>query len=163
MTWLDQAVFGVVGLSVAWGIWRGLLREVIAILGWVIAFLASSLFAGPLAQSMPAAVPTPQLRLLAAFVAIFAGSLVLAALAGLLISRLAKALGMGVLDRALGGLFGAGRGVLLALVFALLAGMTVLPRHAAWKESFSGNWLASAALAMKPWLPQSLAGQLSYD
>lgn len=163
MTWLDYAVLGVLGLSTAWGIWRGLLREIVSILGWVIAFLAASLFAGPLAQAMPSFIPSPQLRLIAAYVSIFVVSLIVASLAGLLISRLAKAAGLGALDRALGALFGALRGLLLVLVFAFLAGLTVLPRQAAWKESLCGAWLEKAALALKPWLPQSLAGQLTYD
>lgn len=163
MTWLDYALVAVCGFSIAWGIWRGLVREVLSILGWVIAFLAASLFAGPLAQSLPQSIPGQELRLIAAYAGVFAGSLLLASLAGLIISRLAKAAGLGALDRALGAVFGAARAVLLVLVFALLAGLTVLPRHSAWKESFSGIWLAKAALALKPWLPQSLAGQLSYE
>ena len=48
MTWLDYAVGGVFALSVLVSIWRGLVKEVISVLGWVIAFLAANLLAGPL-------------------------------------------------------------------------------------------------------------------
>ena len=48
MTWLDFAVAGVLLFCVLWGLLRGLVREVVAVLGWVIAFLAANLFAGPL-------------------------------------------------------------------------------------------------------------------
>ena len=41
MTWLDYAVIGVFVVSVGWGIWRGLVREVMSLAGWVIAFLAT--------------------------------------------------------------------------------------------------------------------------
>lgn len=162
MTWIDYSVLGVMGLSTAWGIWRGLLREIISILGWLIAFLAASLFAGPLSQSMPSFIPGPQLKVISAYVVIFSGSLLLASLAGLLISKLAKAAGLGAMDRSLGALFGALRGILLVLAFALLAGLTALPRQAAWQGSLCGAWLGKTALLMKPWLPQSLSGEVTY-
>ena len=90
------------------GAWRGLVREVISILGWVIAFLAANLLAGPLGASMPQAIPTPELRVAAAFVAVFIASLVVTSLLGLLLSKIVSAVGLGGLDRSLGLLFGLG-------------------------------------------------------
>ena len=75
MTWLDYAVFGVSAVSVLWGAWRGLVREVISLAGWVIAFLAANLFAAPLSAALPGSVRGPELRVLVAFVVIFFASL----------------------------------------------------------------------------------------
>lgn len=163
MTWLDYAVFGVFAVSVVWGAWRGLVREVIAILGWVIAFLAANLFAGPFGEAMPQAIPTPELRVAAAFVAIFIAALVLTALLGLLLSKIVNAVGLGGLDRLLGALFGAARGLLIVLAAALLAGLTSAPRQPFWRDSASGETMARAALALRPWLPATLAERLRYD
>ncbi len=163
MTWIDYAVFGVLAASVIWGAWRGLVREAIAILGWVIAFLAANLFAGPLGESMPHAIPTPELRLAAAFVAIFIGSLVLTSLVGLLLSKAAHAVGLAGLDRVLGALFGVARGVLIVLAATLLVGLSSLPRQPAWRDSLVGGTLAQAALALKPLLPPTFAERLRYD
>ena len=163
MTWIDYAVFGVMGLSIGWGIWRGLVREVISLAGWVIAFLAANLFAAPLAETLPASISRPELRVLAAFVAVFLFTLVITTLAGLLLSRIAKAAGLGGLDRALGALFGVARGLLIVLAFALLAGLTSLPRQSAWSGSICGAYLARAALALKLWLPPAFAQRLRYD
>jgi membrane protein required for colicin V production len=163
MTWLDYAVLGVFGVSIVWGAWRGLVRELIAILGWVIAFLAANLFAGPLGEAMPQAIPTPELRVAAAFVAVFVAALVLAGLLGLLLSKIVKAVGLGGLDRLLGALFGAARGVLLVLAAALLAGLTSAPRQPFWRDSASGEAMARSALALRPWLPATLAERLRYD
>ena len=44
MSPLDIAIIAVVLGSIAWGIWRGLVREVMSLAGWVIAFLAANLF-----------------------------------------------------------------------------------------------------------------------
>jgi len=163
MTWLDYAVLGVVGLSVLWGVWRGLVRELISLAGWVIAFLAANLFAGPLAERLPQAIPSPELRLLAAFIGIFLVSLVISTLLALLLSKLARAAGLGGLDRALGGLFGLARGVLVVIAFALVAGLTSLPQKPAWKESASAAWLSRVAAALRQALPPAFADRLRYD
>jgi membrane protein required for colicin V production len=163
MTWLDYAVFGVMGASILWGAWRGLVREVISVAGWVIAFLAANLFAGPLGESLPQSIPGPELRVLVAFIGIFLLSLIGTTLVALLLSKLAKAAGLGGLDRALGALFGFARGVLMVIAFALLAGLTSLPRNPLWVQSFSGKSLTQIALALKPGLPPAFAERLRYD
>jgi membrane protein required for colicin V production len=162
MTWLDYAVIGVSCLSIAWGVWRGLVREIVSLLGWLVAFLSASLFAGPLSVHMPESIPTPELRAIAAFVAIFISALIVTTLLGIVLSHLVKAVGLGGLDRTLGGLFGVARGVLVLAALALLAGLTSAPTQPWWKESFSGPLLASTALALKPWLPPTLAERLRY-
>ena len=163
MTWLDYAVIGVFAGSLVLGVWRGLVREVISILGWVIAFLAANLLAGPIGPAMPQAIPTPELRVAAAYLAVFIGSLIVTSLVGLLLSKIVKAVGLGGVDRALGAVFGVARGLLIVLAATLLAGLTSAPRQAYWRDSASGPLLAQAAGALKPLLPQTLAERLRYD
>jgi membrane protein required for colicin V production len=163
MTWLDYAVFGVLAASIAWGAWRGLVREVLSILGWVIAFLAANLFAGPLGEAMPASIPSPQLRVAAAFIAVFIGSLAVTTLVALLLSKIVSAVGLGGLDRLLGAGFGVARGVLIVLVAALLAGLTSAPRQPFWRDSLAGAFLSQAARALQPLLPPAFAERLRYD
>ena len=163
MTWLDYAIIGVFAVSVVVGAWRGLVREAISILGWVIAFLAANLLAGPIGPAMPQAIPTPELRVAAAYVAVFVGSLMVASLVGLLLAKIVQAVGLGGVDRALGAVFGAARGLLIVLAAALLAGLTSAPRQPYWRNSASGPLLAQAAGMLKPLLPQTLAERLRYD
>lgn len=163
MTWLDYAVVGVFAVSLVVGAWRGLVREVLSILGWVIAFLAANLLAGPLGPAMPQAIPTPELRVAAAYGAVFLVSLIATALVSLLLSKIVKATGLGGVDRMLGVLFGAARGVLIIVVAALLAGLSSAPRQPFWRDSASGPLLAHAAQALKPLLPQTFAERLHYD
>jgi membrane protein required for colicin V production len=162
MTWLDYAVIGVLAISTAWGVWRGLVREVMSLAGWVIAFLAANLFAGPLAEALPQSISQPELRVLVAFVVIFVVTLTITTIAALLLARILKAVGLGSLDRTLGGLFGVARGLIILLAFALLAGLTSFPLNPIWKESWSGPALGRSALALKPWLPPAFAERLRY-
>ncbi len=163
MTWLDCAVLLALLLSIAWGVWRGLVRELFALLGWIIAFLAANLLAGPLAAYVPDAVKSPELRLMAAFAAVFVCALFLTALVGLLLSKIVNAIGLLVFDRVLGGLFGIVRALLIVLAAALLAGLTDAPRRAFWTESFSGPLMTRTARALKALLPPAFAERLRYE
>jgi membrane protein required for colicin V production len=162
VTWLDYAVVGVLALSTAWGVWRGLVREVISLAGWIAAFLAANLLAEPLAGALPQSISNPELRIIVAFVAVFVVTLTLATLAAIALSKALKASGLRGLDRTLGGLFGVARGVLIALAFALVAGLTSFPQHPTWKASWSGPMLGRTVDQLKPWLPPALAGRLRY-
>ncbi|HYG55543.1 MAG TPA: CvpA family protein [Burkholderiales bacterium] len=162
MTWVDYAVIAVMAVSVLWGALRGLIREIMSLGAWVIAFLAANLFAGPFAAYMPQAIQRPELRVLVAFVSIFLLALVVTTLFGLILSKIAKSIGLGGVDRGLGALFGVARGLLIVLALALAAGLTRFPEDGAWKSSLSGPWMARAALALKPWLPPALADRLRY-
>jgi membrane protein required for colicin V production len=163
MTWVDYAVAGITVVSVLVGLLRGIAREVVGLAGWVIAFLAAHLFAGPLAAHVPEAVPSPELRAAVAFVAVFVIVLVLAALLAALLARALKSAGLGGLDRSLGALFGLARALLLVLALVVLAALVGLPRQPSWRDSVSGPWLGAAGERLRPWLPPSLAERLRYD
>lgn len=162
MTWLDYAALTIIVASILWGIWRGLVREAIAIAAWVLAFLGANLFAGPLGDALPKALPTPEIRVAVAFVVVFIAILAVCALASRMLSKLVHVAGLGELDRSLGGVFGVARALLILLAFAVVAGLTALPRQPVWRNSISGPLLAQAVLAIKPWVPPSFGLRLRY-
>src|SRR6266446_7181630 len=160
MTWLDYAVLGVLALSTVWGIWRGFAREVVSLTGWVIAFLVANLLAGPLGDKLPESLAQPELRVIIVFAAVFLLMLAVTTLIGLLLSKILKEMGLGGLDRTLGGVFGLARGFLIMLAFALFAGLTSLPREQVWTGAVSRNLLEHSALVLKAWLPPAFAERL---
>lgn len=162
MTWLDYAVLIVLAASILWGVWRGLVHEVVSVASWVLAFLAANLFAGPIGEALPTSMLTSEARVLVSFVAVFIVTLIVCTVVGHLLSKMTKVAGLGPLDRTLGGVFGLARALVILLAFALLAGLTALPRQPAWRDSVSGESLAQGALALRPWLPRSFAGRLRY-
>ena len=162
MTWLDYAVIVVVLGSIAWGAWRGLVHEVLSLAGWVLAFLAANLLAAPAAEHFPSSM-RPEFRVVGAFVAVFVVTLVAATLATALITKFIKVSVLQGLDRWLGALFGLLRGVVIIVAFALVAGLTPLPRHPDWTGSATGYSLAQTALQLKPWLPPAFANRLKYN
>lgn len=142
---------------------RGLVREVLALAGWVIAFLAANALSGIVAEWFVSFIRDGSVRTLTAFVAVFIVTLILASLLGLAVSRLLKSAGLGLEDRLLGGFFGFARGMLIVLTLVLLSGLTALPRQPAWSDAMLSPPLEALAGALKPWLPQAVSRYLSYD
>jgi membrane protein required for colicin V production len=70
---------------------------------------------------------------------------------------------LGFVDRFLGAVFGAVRGLVLVIAFVLVAGLTTLPRLNWWQNAALAPPLAVAALSLKPWLPPEWAQRLDYS
>jgi membrane protein required for colicin V production len=163
MTLFDIAVLVVVGLSVLLSVIRGLVREVLALSAWVVAFLAANLLAGEVVPWLPDAIESEAGRLLAGFVCVFVVALIVMSVLAILVSKLVKSAGLGPEDRLLGGVFGLARGVLVVMIIVLLAGLTSLPRQAVWRNAVLSDPLVSLAGQVKSWLPADLAQRIKYD
>jgi membrane protein required for colicin V production len=163
MTLFDYAVLVVVGSSVLLSVMRGLVREILSLAGWVVAFIAANAFSDALAGWLPESMGSPSVRVLVAFVLLFVTTLVLVALLARLARNLVHGAGLSTEDRVLGGLFGFARGMLLVMVFVLLAGLTNLPRHPLWNNAMLSAPLEALAAFVKPWLPQYLSQRITYD
>jgi membrane protein required for colicin V production len=72
------------------------------------------------------------------------------------------AAGLGVLDRFLGGVFGALQGIAILLALVVAGGLTSLPQQPWWRDAVSAPPLETAALASKPYLPPELAKRIRY-
>lgn len=122
-TLIDAVVAGVIVLSSVLAYSRGLVREAMAIAGWVGAAILAYVFA-PAAQPLIREAPivgefladSCVLSIVAAFMVVFAIGLVIAALFTPLFSSVVQRSALGGIDQALGFLFGALRGVLLVAV-----------------------------------------------
>jgi membrane protein required for colicin V production len=162
MTWIDYAVIAIVGLSILLSIIHGLVREILSIASWVVAFVVAQMFAGDIAPLLPVALANPSLRLLAGFLSVFLVVLVAMTLLAIALSGLIKTAGLGFADRALGAVFGLVRGVAIVLIAVLLAGLTALPRQPAWRHAMFSAPLVTLANWVKVWLPDDMAKHINY-
>jgi membrane protein required for colicin V production len=157
----DYAVLGVLGFSLLVGVLRGVVKELVMIGGWIAAFMLATAFSGRVARMLPDNLG-PMAAQVLGFAAIFIGTLVLAAFAGMLLSMLARSAGLGWTDRSLGACFGALRGVLIVLAVVLVLGFTPLPQEAFWKHAVLAGPFETAVLALKPYLPGDMARRIGY-
>jgi len=163
MTWFDYVVFAILALSAVIGIARGFVREVFALAGWIAAAALAVLFASQAATLMPVSFATPLVRTVIAFMVLFLGVLIFAGIAGAFTARLLRAAGLGIADRTLGAVFGVARGALIVLAAVLAAGLTALPAEPFWRQAKLAPPLETAAIAVKPYLPRSLAERVRYE
>ena len=163
MTLFDLVVIVIVGLSVLLSLIRGLVREVLALAAWVVAFLAANVLAGEVAPWLPEAIPTEALRRLAGFLVVFLVVLIAVSALAILASKLVKSAGLGMEDRLLGGVFGLARGMLVVMILVLLAGLTSLPRQPVWRNAVLSDPLVAFAGSIKAWLPADLSQRITYD
>lgn len=158
--WVDWALLAVLLLSLAVGLWRGLVFEVLSLLGWVAAFIAAQAFAPQAAAYMPLGGPGSPLNLAATFVALFVVALIAWTLAARLIRLLINATPLRLIDRVLGAGFGLLRGLLVLLVVTTVVTMTPAARSGAWRASEAAPWLTAMLHGLKPMLPQQLVQHL---
>lgn len=163
MTAFDAAVIGVVALSMLLAYVRGVTRELIALLAWVLGFFAAVAFSPLVGAYIPEFGGSPVVRYLVAFVAILIAALVVGALVAWPLASVIRKAGLGFVDRFLGMVFGIARGVVLVMAFVLFAGLTSLPRQDWWQNAALAPPLAVAALSLKPWLPKAWAERLDYS
>lgn len=162
MTGFDYAVLAIVGISVLLSVIHGFVRELLALASWIVAFLAAQNYAADFSPLLPAAITSGSGRLLVAFLAVFLVVLLAMTLAANLLSRLFRAAGLGLADRALGAVFGLVRGFAIVMVVVLLAGLTALPRQPMWREAMLSAPLEALANAVKGWLPYDLSKHINY-
>lgn len=162
MTWIDYAVIAIVGISILLSVIHGLVREILSLASWIVAFVVAQMFIVEAAALLPPALTNPSLRLLAGFLGVFLSVLVVMMLLAMAISRLVKTVGLGFADRALGGVFGLARGLTIVTIAVLLAGLTALPRQAAWRNAMLSEPLVILANWVKVWLPDDLAKHINY-
>lgn len=156
MGWVDLTLLAMLAISVALGLWRGLVFEVLTIAGWLVAYLAAPFVAPWLETLLPAERMGPSLLHALGLVLAFILVLLLWGLGAKLVRALIHATPLSVLDRLGGGAFGVLRGVLLGLLVVVVVGMTPAVRSQPWQDSRLAPWLHLTLSELRPMLPQAL-------
>lgn len=163
MTVFDYVVIGLVVLSVLLGIFRGMVKEVLSLANWVLAFWIANRYGAELAVYMDWAesLSPPMKALIGCALAFFASMLVGAILISLL-GKIVSAAGLGFADRGLGAMFGFARGLFIVLVLVTGAGFTSLPEQPFWRNAMLSPLAVDAMREIKPHLPESVAKWVRY-
>lgn len=149
LTLLDIIVIGVTLFSAMLAMVRGFSREVLAVASWAAAALAAFMFYKPAIPFVEPYVSSPTIAMIAAAGIVFVVTLIIVTLVTMKIADFIIDSRIGALDRALGFVFGAARGILLLVVAMLFFNWLVAENQP--------EWIAGAK--SKPWL-DSLGGRL---
>lgn len=162
MTAFDYAVLAILLISIIISVLRGLVREILSLIGWVAAFVVASMFAESVAPHLSMLPSHPVLRTIAAFLLLLLGMALGMAILNWGIMRAIQAAGLTLADRGLGGLFGLARGVVIVLALVMVGGMTKLPQMDFWKNAMFSPLAETAVKTVKAWLPADIAGKIKF-
>ncbi|WGH78387.1 CvpA family protein [Jannaschia ovalis] len=165
-TWVDGAVAAVIVISAILAYSRGLLRETMAILGWVAAAVLAFTFAGaaePLVREIPYVGDflgdSCELSVIGAFALVFIVSLLIVSFFTPLLSSAVRHSALGPFDQGLGFLFGVLRGVLLiAVAFVVYDRVIVNEGIAAVEDSRSATIFGRAKGNIEEQIPEDAPG-----
>ena len=116
----DYIVIGIVALSGIIALFRGFIQEVLSLLLWAFAFIASMFLNVYLDPYLAEYITNPELRRILTILIVFVGIIFLGGLLIKLLRGLVHWSGMGGLDRLLGVLFGFLRGTILILIIFII-------------------------------------------
>ncbi|MEQ1673877.1 MAG: CvpA family protein [Candidatus Nitrotoga sp.] len=163
MTGFDYTVIAIVVMSMLLGMWRGIIYEALALLGWLSAFLMARWLAADVAAMLPASITMVDVRTAIAYVILFIATLFFSSSVAWLVSKAITKLGnLGWTVWVLGALFGIVRGTILVLVLVLIAGLTSWPKEPIWREAKLSGPLQKFAVASLIFLPESVSKHIRY-
>jgi membrane protein required for colicin V production len=131
---VDIVILIITLLSSIFGLWRGLIKEVLSLLTWIAALLVSRVYSEPLAGLMTGMIENDGIRYVSAFAILFVIVMMLGTFLNFLMSKLLNFTGLKLADRLLGAVFGVARGVIIVLVILFVTSVFVSETEL-WQKS----------------------------
>lgn len=138
---VDFIIIGIIVFSLLVSLWRGFVREVFSLIGWVAAFFIASKFYPPLSNLLLQVDiiylnNSEILRNSTAAILLFISALIVSGIINTLIGQLVDKTGLSGTDRVLGAGFGILRGIfIVAAMLFFLDSFTHFSQSTLWKES----------------------------
>lgn len=135
LTWLDWIFLAILAVSMLAGFQRGLAREALGLGAWIIALIASRMFAQPVADMLDGFIDHPDARLIVAFVLIIFAVVVVCGIVIRLVQAAVEWVGLGFFNRLTGAGFGTLRGGAILVVATVVITLTPLAQLQAWQQA----------------------------
>lgn len=135
LQWVDIAIIAVIGLSVLTGLFRGFVKELVALCVWILAIWLAFNYSPSLDPWLSKYIKEASARTAVGFVIILFATLLVGGVINAILSFILKRAGLSGTDKTLGMLFGFIRGVFIVALIMLAVRMTSLPFQQYSKES----------------------------
>lgn len=157
MNEIDWAMAIVLLLSTVVGVSRGVVREILSIVGWVIGIVFALKFSAQLAPMIPLDSLALSIRTIIAAVVIAVVCVFAVGLLGTVLRKMLEAADISAEDRILGSLFGLIRGTVFVCAVVFLAQLTDAPSSKVWRQSTLMPMAEVLVDWSEPMLPAALA------
>ena len=156
MNEIDWIIAALLGVSTLVGVSRGVVREVMALVGWAAAIFLSLNFSVDLAEKIPLPDVAMIVRIAISGIVIVVATLVATGLIGKLVGSLISAASISFEDRAIGSLFGFVRGVVIVCVLVFIFSMTSAVKSGYWRNSILIVPAETVIDYALPFMPESI-------
>lgn len=133
--WIDIAIVAVIGLSVLTGLFRGFVKELVALCVWLMAIWLGFNYSQSIDPWLQPYVANQSARSAIAFIIILFASLLAGGIINALLSFILKRSGLSGTDRTLGMVFGFARGAFIVALLMIAVKMTSMPYQQYAQES----------------------------
>jgi membrane protein required for colicin V production len=159
MSKFDYILLAVLVVSALVGVLRGLIREALSLVIWVVALWCAARFGGHAARLFSTALDDPLWQLWAGRLALFVGVLFAGSILAWLVSYFVRRSVITGTDRVLGMLFGVARGVVLAGILVLALELGGFAAEPWWRESKLLPYAAAVGAKLRDAVREQLARQ----
>jgi membrane protein required for colicin V production len=155
--WVDLVFLGIIGFSSMMGLFRGFIKEALALGIWFGAVWAGYNYSGSATPYIQPYIHNPTAVSVLGFGAVVVGVLIVGGIANFVLGLFLKGSGLGPVDKILGGIFGFSKGVfMISLIFAILS-MTSLP----YQQYVGTSSIYNQMLPVINWLHGYLPGLIN--
>ena len=135
LTSVDWFALGILALGLVWGFMKGLVRELMSVASWGCAFFAAPLMSKTVGSLIPVSDMSTSSRDSIGYVLVFVSVLILVTFLSESIRQLLSRIGLGLLDRILGGALATVAAGMLLLLGTLCVNMSPFKSNPEWTHS----------------------------
>jgi len=139
---IDWIFLAILTISMFIGMVRGLVKEVVSLVGLVLAFILAKDYATDIGQWFDFLLETPLARYASGFALIFFGVLLISALIRWILAKIIQLSALTFMDHFLGAMFGFLRGLVLLLVITFVTEQSPFSRLKGWEKSLGHTVLS---------------------
>lgn len=151
--WVDITIIVIIGLSVLTGVFRGFVKELVALCAWVLAIGLGIKYAQAFDPWLKSYIQEQSVRTGAGFVIILLGTLLVGGIVNTILSFILRRSGLNGTDRTLGMVFGFVRGVFIVALLMVAVKMTSLPYKEYEKKSVLYSYFDPVVVLIYEHLP----------
>jgi membrane protein required for colicin V production len=162
IAWIDVVIVALIALSAILSLFRGFVKEAVALATWLIALWVAMIFYEELAAWLAQWISLVSAQKITAFAILFICVLLLGTAVNFLAGKLVSRTGLTGTDKLLGVVFGVARGGVIVAILVLLGGLTPFPQDPWWQDSQFLGYFEEFALWMRSFLPGEIADNITY-
>jgi membrane protein required for colicin V production len=151
--WVDFVILGIFALSILAGLARGLMKEVLSVVVWILAYVIASHFTVPLASLFSGAKTNlSTFSLGMSFIVLFIGTLIVGGIVNYFFSTIISTVGLGFVNRLFGAVFGFIRGILIVVLVLFIIQLTPLSDDSSLQKSILTPHFKPLILKLDQWV-----------